>query len=198
MKIFARLLPFFCLLIASVAWAGSVPSMEVKVSNASGKVVYQGSTKADGSFTTGNLAPGNYTVLFLSKGGKGGPYDLEASAGQARMSANAVAGNRFSDPGIAMRLKVASSMPMTGRVGPAGSVAKAKTTTTIAAASSKGRDDAPTKMINGKRYIWVRPQTSSMEGGHWVEEGSKDDVQTGSKLGATPPPHRSELSGRGY
>lgn len=171
------LLPLSCLLLASVALAGSLPLLDVSVSNAGGKTVFKGATKADGTFATGKLAPGNYVVQFTSKGAvQGGPYALEASVGKVQMMADSLPGSRFSDPGVAMRVNVASAMPMTGRVAKAGTIAKAS-----APANGKAKDTRQVKMINGKPYVWVIPQTSSLEGGHWVEQGSKDDPMAGGE-----------------
>ncbi len=197
MKIRERLLlPLVCLLVASVARAGSLPPIEVSVSNSGGKVVFKGTTKADGTFTTGNLAPGNYVVLFVSKNGaaKGGPFAIEASAGKIRMSANSLPGQRFADPGVRMKINVAAASAMTGRIGAAGSL---KAAPMAKASQAQVNDDRPTKMINGKRCVWVRPQTSSLEGGHWVEVGSAEDTEApGAKSGGVRTIQHQ--SGRGY
>src|SRR2546421_13114736 len=56
------------LLLAGAAAAyGGVPSMNVIVSDAGGKVAFKGTTTANASFATANLAPGNYVVQFQSK-----------------------------------------------------------------------------------------------------------------------------------
>ena len=150
--------------------ATAIPPMQVTVTNAAGKVAYKGTTSANGTFTTGALEPGNYVVQFVSKAKspKGIKLALSASAGKNNVGSDSVAGERFADPGMAMRLAVAATSRITGQVALAG--AEGKATQTSASANSKSKVEGPVKIINGKRYIWVVANTGSVAGGHWEEE----------------------------
>jgi hypothetical protein len=152
----------------------TIPSMEVTVTNAAGKVAYKGAVRSDGSFATGNLEPGNYVVEFDSKAKivKGAKFALSAIAGKNNVSSDSVNGERILDPGVAMKISVAGNAKITGQVAPAGAMTKQATT-----ANAKSKYTGPVKIINGKRYIWVLPYTGSVSGGRWVEEGSPEAMQ---------------------
>jgi hypothetical protein len=184
---------FWLLLLPAISFmhGATVPPMQVTVTNAAGKVLYKGTTSANGTFATGNLEPGNYVVQFDSKAkiAKGAKFALSASAGKYTVSADSEAGEKFVDPGVAMRVTVASSTKITGQVAAAGSLPKQ----TQAAPSGK-KYSGPVKIINGKRYIWVLPHTGSVEGGHWVEEGSPEAMQAeGGEVRTNAPPVRSSM-----
>ena len=143
--------------VSSVNGAG-LPAIDVVVSDASGKVAFKGKTNADGTFSTANLAPGNYIVQFNSKSSvlKGNQYALVVSAGKKKVAAGAVAGEKFAAGGVAMKVDVGSGLKITGQV------------------ASAAAADANVKIINGKRYVWVKGgEVGSNIGGHWVEEGSR-------------------------
>lgn len=78
-----------CLFLAaaSVANAG-VPSMNVTVSNPTGKTAFKGATKNDGVFATAKLQPGNYIVQFTAKNSSvnGGLYSIVVAAGTKKRS----------------------------------------------------------------------------------------------------------------
>lgn len=171
MKNVARniLISFFSLVIASIAWGAAIPPVNVEVSNSSGKNVFKGTTNASGTFTTGDLAAGQYVVQFTSKasGMKGAKFSIAVNAGKTSMSADSVTGEKLTSNGVAMKVNVSSNAKMTGQISTGG---KSAGVTTAAA-----QDNRPGKMINGKKYIWVTPQTSNLEGGHWVEAGSAED-----------------------
>jgi hypothetical protein len=166
------LLPTF-----SLAFAATIPPLEVTVTNAAGKVAYKGKISSRGTFETGTLEPGNYVVEFDSKAkiAKGTKFALSATAGKNNVSSDSVAGEKFVDPGIAMRISVASNSKIAGQVAPAGTLSKQ--TQTAASGNGKSKYSGPVKIVNGKRYIWVLPNTGSVEGGHWVEEGSPEAMQ---------------------
>ena len=108
MKMFACLLLLLTPLVASSV-SGAVPPINVIVSDASGKVAFKSTTNANGTFTTGNLKPGHYVVQFTSTSAavKGNFYGLVVSAGKAKNSANAVAGEKFAaGGGVAMKITV--------------------------------------------------------------------------------------------
>ncbi len=172
-----RLLLISLLALATSAQAGSMPSMNVIVSTADGKVAYKGATKADGTFATGNLAPGDYVVEFKSNGAVSGQYALVVSAGKQKQVAEAVPGKKFAGGGVAMRLNVGKGLNITGHV--------SSTREGVVATSNSG--NARVKVVNGKKYIWQAAETGSNMGGHWVEEGTASarnvqSVDTGSVM----------------
>jgi hypothetical protein len=149
-----------CLLLAATTVAyGGVPSMNVIVSDASGKIAFKGATNTNATFATANLAPGNYVVQFQSKSGalKGNQYLLVVSAGKKKVIADAVPGEKINGAGVAMRIIVEPGMKITGQVA---------TDQGLAAAIS-----GKVKVINGKRYVWVKARTGSNLGDHWEEAG---------------------------
>ncbi|MGZ4966143.1 MAG: carboxypeptidase-like regulatory domain-containing protein [Chthoniobacterales bacterium] len=161
---FRNLLLSLSLAAAASVYGAGMPSVGVTVSDAAGHVAYKGRTNAGGTFATGKLAPGDYVVQFSSAGAPAGNYALVVSAGKEKTVAEAVPGTKFGGGGVAMRIKVGKDMNVTGQLstGKAGAVAaKAGSTTQV-------------KIVNGKRYLWVGPETGSNIGGHWVEEGSPE------------------------
>ena len=188
-----RLIPFFLFSALSIAHGATIPPMVVTVTNAGGKVVYEGKTGANGAFATGNLEPGNYVVQFTSKKTpeKGAKFALSAVAGKNNVSSDSVAGERFTDPGVAMKIALAANSKITGQVAPAG-----MQTQPMASGKGKAKVDGPVKIINGKRYIWVRPQTSSLDGGQWVEENEAAAAQGSTRVLQSP--QQPKTSGMRY
>ena len=145
-------------LVSSVS-AASIPAVDVTVSNASGKLAYKGKTNGSGGFATGEMAPGAYVVQFNSKGAsglKGNQYAIVVGAGKTKVSANGVAGEKFSAGGVAMKIEVGPKMKITGQI--------------VGAQAA----DKNIKIINGKRYVWAPREAGSNLGGRWVEEGSPE------------------------
>ena len=105
------------LVAASIANAG-VPSMNVMVSDSSGKAAFKGPTKGDGLFATAKLQPGNYVVQFTTKDSsmKGGQYSIVVAAGTKKVVANAVAGEKFLSNGVAMKVEVGAGLNIEGQV----------------------------------------------------------------------------------
>lgn len=110
-----------CLFLVATAASGAIPSLNVTVSDAGGKMAYTGATKGDGAFATGKLQPGKYVVQFSSKNSalKGGQYSIVVAAGTKKVVANGVAGEKFLAGGIAMKVDVGSNLNITGQVGTA-------------------------------------------------------------------------------
>jgi len=137
------------LLVAGTAMAG-VPPVNVTVSN-SGKAAFKGKTDAKGTFATGTLTPGNYTVQFNSDSAelKGKKYAIVVSAGKKKVSANTV-GDKFAKGGVAVKVDVPAGVNITGQV---------------------AVDESPTS-TSGKKMVWIAPQTGSNFPGKWVEEDS--------------------------
>jgi hypothetical protein len=109
----------FGLLAACVAF-GEVPPMKVVVSDAGGKAAFKGVVKANGTFATATLTPGNYVVQFNSASGgmKGNHYAIVVSAGTKKVTAAAVPGERFAGGGVALRVVVGAGLNITGQVAP--------------------------------------------------------------------------------
>jgi hypothetical protein len=105
------------LVVASFAKAG-VPSVNVTVSDSTGKAAFKGATKADGGFATTTLQPGNYVVQFAAKNSsmKGAQYSIVVAAGKKKVVANAVAGEKFQGGGVALRVEVAAGLNIIGQV----------------------------------------------------------------------------------
>ena len=158
MKIPTRILASsFLLVLASVGYAGT-PSMDVTVSNASGKLVFKGKTSANGTFATGKLEPGNYVVQFNSKTPlKGSQFAVVVSAGKTKVTADSVAGEKFGSGGVAMNVAVGPGTNIAGQVA-------------SSQMSANGVDpkDPNVKFVNGKKYVWLKPETGSHMGGKWV------------------------------
>jgi len=108
-----------CLFLTLVALAnGAVPSVNVVVSDASGKLAFKGATKNDGTFSTAKLSPGNYVVQFTTKNPavKGGQYSIVVAAGTKKVVANALAGEKFLGAGVAMKVAVGEGLNLVGQV----------------------------------------------------------------------------------
>ena len=172
--------------------------MEVTVVNSANKEVYKGMTDGSGNFSTADLPAGNYVVQVFSKNAaKGSNYGINVAAGKASASADSVAGEKIAGNGVALKIAAAGNGKITGRVGPAGT--GEKKVASAPAAPGGAKSAGPTKMMNGKKYIWVRPSSSTLEGGHWVEEGSAEDpaVAGAAKTKTTTTPPRA-TSGTRY
>jgi len=117
----------FFLIVAAASNGAGIPSMNVTVSDASGKLAYKGATKSNGGFATEKLQPGNYVVQLTSKDSavKGGQYSIVVSAGKKKVVASAVSGQKFLAGGVAMKVDVGAGLNITGQVttGPLATVA---------------------------------------------------------------------------
>ena len=150
------LLPLFFL--GAVASYGGAPPVNVIVSDASGRVAFKGATHLNAAFVTANLAPGDYVVQFKAKGAMTGQhYLLVVSAGTKKVIADDVAAEKFNGGGVAMRITVGSGLRITGQIAP------------DSAAVSLGIQKI--RVIDGKRFVWVKGRTGSNISDHWEEEG---------------------------
>ncbi|HEY2799561.1 MAG TPA: carboxypeptidase-like regulatory domain-containing protein [Chthoniobacterales bacterium] len=167
MKNFRRSLLFTLLAsfsAASLVSASSLPAMQITISNSAGKLVYKGRTNSQGLFTTPSLMPGKYVVQFnATKSLKGRELALVLGTGKKKVVANSVAGSKFNQGGVAMKVEVDKAMTLTGQV------ADAATAATNATASN-GR----VKYINGKKYVWEEGEMGSNLGGRWVDANSPE------------------------
>jgi hypothetical protein len=160
--------------LATTAY-GRVPSMDVTVFDANGKVAFQGPMSANATFATQNLNPGNYVVQFNTKSSavKDHQYLLVVSAGKKKVIAADVPGGKFMAGGVAMKVDVGPGLKITGQVA-------------IEQAVAQG-DGLKSRVIDGKRYFWVTGELGSNRGGRWVEENlapggnltrwSRDDIR---------------------
>lgn len=107
-SVFWNCLSYLVLGVASAVAHGAVPPINVSVLDGAGQVVFKGMTNAKGTFETAKLKSGNYVVKFTSSdaGLKANRYTLVLSADTAKISANAIAGQRFSGPGVAMKITI--------------------------------------------------------------------------------------------
>jgi hypothetical protein len=148
------LLPLFFL--GAVASYGGAPPVNVIVSDASGRVAFKGATHLNAAFVTANLAPGDYVVQFKANGAMSGQhYLLVVSAGTKKVIADDVAAEKFNGGGVAMRITVGSGSKITGQIAP---------DQLASTALQKSR------VVDGKRYVWVNAHTGTNLAGHWEEE----------------------------
>ena len=151
MRIIARSILLFLTLGAGVALAAT-PPLNVTVTS-SGKTNFKGQTDSKGAFSTGKLAPGNYTVTFNSENAalKGKQYVLVVAAGTKKVSADC-AGEKFAKGGVAMKVDVGAGLNITGQV-----------------AAQTG----PTS-TGGKKMVYIAPAVGSNMPGRWVAEDSAE------------------------
>src|SRR5438309_1020354 len=156
MKNLHRFVPIALFFVAISTVHGAVPALNVTVSDASGKAAFRGATNSDGIFATTNLKPGNYVVQLNSTnlGLKGNYYAVVISAGKKKVSASAVAGEKFTSGGVAMKIDVGASVKITGQV----------------AAESK------VAMKDGKKMVWIPQRIGSNMPGHWVAADSAEAI----------------------
>src|SRR6478672_6660136 len=152
MRIIMRTLVALTIAAASFAY-GSVPALNVTVADSSGKTAFKGATNAKGTFATGMLKPGAYSVQFSSSSAPSGTYALVVSAGSKKVTASAIAGEKFAKGGVAMKIDVGSGLNITGQV----------------AAETNG--SAPMGH-SGKPMVWIPRKTGSNLAAHWAESDS--------------------------
>jgi len=141
-----------CAATAASAVAGSI---NVIVSDSSGKAAFKGGTDTKGTFVTPKLQKGNYTVQFNSKDPtlKGNSYAVVVSAGKKKVAADSVAGEKFAAGGVAMKIDVGEGLNITGQV------------------------SAPVKTMvdkSGKKMVWIPQALGSNLPGHWAAEDSAE------------------------
>jgi hypothetical protein len=135
--------------------SAAIPSLNVTVSDSSGKAAFKGAVNAKGSFATGALKPGEYVVQFQSRGGdtKGSHYAVVISAGTKKVTADSLDGSKFAAGGVAMKINVGSGLNITGQVS----------------------DSAKTMVDkNGKKMVWIPKKLGSNLPAHWAAEDSPE------------------------
>ena len=166
MKTIVQTIVIGLIAIAASVASAKVPSINVTVTDSSGKAVYKGATDARGTFATGKLQPGGYVVQFNSKSApKGSKYALVISGGRKKVVANAIEAEKFAAGGVAMKVEVASGLNITGQV-----AAEDKTSAPIG--------------HNGKPMVWIPKRVGSNIAAHWAESDSAEakEAQTGSSF----------------
>lgn len=163
--------------LVATASASPMSPMEVKVSHASGKVVYQGESNSAGTFNTPQLSPGNYVVQLNAKSApKGGPISLVIDdTGKGSTVANAVPAAKFAKGGVAMKIEIGPKpMSITGHLthGPAA----ASTSTVSHKPGVHMENGKKVKYENGKKYVWA--EGISAMGGHWALADSPEAKNT--------------------
>jgi hypothetical protein len=164
MRTIVRCFIAFVVAAGSLAF-GAMPPVNVIVSDSSGKAAYKGSTDTKGTFGTSKLQKGNYIVQFNSKSAdlKGKTYALFISAGTKKVTADAVAGEKFAAGGVAMKIDVSDGLNITGQI-------------------TSGLE---TKVdSNGKKMVWIPKRVGSNLPGHWAAEDSAEakEARTSSSM----------------
>jgi len=165
MRIFIRILIAFVFAAASSAY-GVTPLINVSVSDSSGHAAYEGVTNTSGTFATRTLQPGNYIVQFRSATTPNGSrYAVVVSAGNKKVSANAIAAEKLTGGGVAVKIAVGSGLNIVGKV------------------TVEDKDSAPMGH-NGKPMVWIPRKMGSNLAAHWAESDSAEarEVATQSSL----------------
>lgn len=152
--------------LAATAFAASLPTLDVTVSDSKGKIAYKGKTVPDGSFATGALPPGNYVVQFSSHKNLEGSYGVVLAAGKQKVLSGSVPGAKFAGGGVAMKVKVGQGVNISGKI----------VTDKAGVLAGEGSVNSKVKIVDGKRFVWMGPETGSHIGGRWVEEGTPSNV----------------------
>lgn len=155
MKTFVRSICIASICGAAAICSGAVPPINVTVLEMNGKTVMKGATNAQGVFATGTLKPGGYVVQFNSKSApKETRYALMATAGQQKVVANGIAGDKLV-AGVAVTIKVGAGTTLTAQIGP------------------EDKNSAPIGK-NGKLMVWIPKKIGSNLAAHWAESDSAE------------------------
>ncbi len=173
------------LLLASVAY-GATSDAAIQVTakeKASGKVAYRGKTDAAGKFSAGTLAPGAYVFEFQA--------NQAATLKVALAGAKSVKQAGTSKEGLAFDVDVAAGKNVSGQV--------TATPMQGAQAAAARANNKNVKVINGKRYVFVRGEIGSQMGGKWVpeEEAVAVDSKDSRRSAAEILRRTQDLSGQG-
>lgn len=162
MKNIPRILFCSLLLLLPASVQASVSGMNVTVSDAAGQLVYRGTTNADGTFSTGRIARGNYVVQLNARGASvaRGEYAIVIGAGKHKVVAESVAGEKFVGGGVAMRVRAAGGTRISGQV------------------AQGGADAVRARIVDGRRYVLAYPPVGSNLGPRWIEEGTPSPFNT--------------------
>ena len=135
---------------------GAVPSVNVIVSDSSGKTAFKGATDTRGIFASPKMQPGNYAVTFTSgTAPKGSHYILVVVAGSKKNSASAITAEKLAAGGVAMKIEVkAANVAIMGQV---------------------AEEDKSTRIgKNGQLMVWIPKKIGSNLPAHWAESDSAE------------------------
>lgn len=156
--------------ISAAHAAPEVGGIDVTVRRQDGKVAYQGRTDGAGSFATGQLSRGAYTLEVRAKNAasfRGSDVLIAVSAGRgSAVTESGVPGDKFGS-GVAMNFQVTRPSSLQGQVSTGALGAAIAGANRAAVPNSSG-----VRIINGKRYVWMPQEVGSQMGGRWVMEGS--------------------------
>jgi hypothetical protein len=164
MRTIARILVGLTVITSPCVALAAIPSIDVTVSDSSGKPAYKGATNSAGSFATGPLKPGGYVVQFNSKSApKGARYAVVVSAGRKKVAASNVEAEKLAGGGVAMKIDVGAGLKIAGQV------------------TTEDKRSAPIGS-NGKPMVWIPKKTGSNLAAHWAESdsGEAKEFQTTS------------------
>ena len=161
------------------AASANVAGLDITVKK-NGKAVFKGNTDTSGSFTTGALEAGSYSVELRSPASmnlKGQKLAITVAAGKGSPTQSTANGAHLRG-GVAMTVDTNKTAQLRGQVTQAGRVVEAK------APEGYEKVKANVKIINGKRHVWVPGPIGSNIGGKWAEEGTEGAVlKTSNKKG---------------
>jgi hypothetical protein len=150
---------FLVLLVSLVASArgeaASAPAVDITVKDRPrGRVVKQVTTDARGNFFVGTLPEGSYVLEFRAKAApdlKKQQFSIAVDGTKQSGKQGGITGNSLVG-GVALNVEVARGSKVSGQVG-VGANAPQKT-----------------------KMVWIPPMLGSHQPGHWVEEGSAEEV----------------------
>jgi len=166
MKTNCSIVAALSLALTAVASA-AVPTLNVTVSDSSGKTAYKGATDSRGIFASPKMQPGSYAVQFRSNNApKGSHYTLVVVAGTKKTSASAVTAEKLAAGGVAMKIDVKANASIQGQV---------------------SAEDTATRIgKNGQLMVWIPRKVGSNLPAHWAESDSAEakEVMTSGSYSA--------------
>jgi len=159
---------------SAVSGAPGAAAVKVTVKEkASGKTVHLAMTDAAGKFASPNLQPGSYNVEFRSAKGagfEGKQLSISLSTGKGAPRKSTAVGKHLQG-GVALAVDLPANSKLTGEVLVAGKEAPEGR-----APAGMEKVRANVKVMDGKKYVWVRQPIGSNMGGKWVEAGTEGAV----------------------
>ena len=142
-------------LVLTAMASAAVPTLNVTVTDSSGKATYKGATDSRGIFASPKMQPGNYAVQFSSKSASAGShYTLVVVAGTKKTFANAVTAEKLAGGGVAMKIEVKANASIQAQV--------------------SAEDKATRIGKNGKLMVWIPRKIGSNLPAHWAESDSAE------------------------
>ena len=170
------------LALAPTAQSANVAGLDVFVKK-DGQPIFRGKTDAAGSFASGNLEPGVYSVEFRAPKSlslRDQTVAISVSKGKGAPQQSTTDGKHMQG-GVAMNVELPKAGKLTGHITSKGGVV-AERTGPVPPGYEKVK--ANVKVINGKRHVWVPAPIGSNMGGKWVEEGTEGAaLNTSNKKG---------------